>query len=441
MQATVTAATPQPPPVHPAPGTGAPGPWAPGGAAPDAPRDRKALRWTVLAIAITGSAVATGFFPPFAILFAFIFLVPFEKLFPRHPYKLRRPGLAIDLQYGLTLPIQKLLVTIALFVVGFLSFAWAPAFLLHPIVSKQPAWLIAIETIILFDLIGYWVHRAEHAVPALWRMHSIHHSSERLDWIAGIRSHPLDGFIAGAPYAFVLGMGLGSISGLAYIGVIQVVASLWAHVNVRWNLRPLHWFVLTPEMHHWHHANEPDAFDRNFTNLLPIWDLLFGTYYMPKGKRPANYGIDEPVPPTMWRQWIEPLRWRKTETRSFAPMTTTMSSVPTPVGPSGYTPVVSGQPIVQHYGYGAPVPGPPQESWASGGPDPASAASVPHAPSVASVPAAPHVPSSWGQAPYPVGAIAPIPPARSTAAAAPTNPPAVGPPPDDPYGPPRGTAF
>jgi hypothetical protein len=66
--------------------------------------------------------------------------------------------------------------------------------------------------------------------------------------------------------------------------------------------------VVTPEFHHWHHANERDAHNTNYSVGLPIWDLVFGTYFMPADRRPTRYGVTPPVPPGLGPQLWHPLR-------------------------------------------------------------------------------------------------------------------------------------
>jgi sterol desaturase/sphingolipid hydroxylase (fatty acid hydroxylase superfamily) len=90
--------------------------------------------------------------------------------------------------------------------------------------------------------------------------------------------------------------------------VVRLVTGLWAHLNVRWRLRALQPIVLTPEFHHWHHANEPEAINTNFAGLLPVWDIMFGTYRMPADRRPQVYGISEAMPATMAGQLASPFR-------------------------------------------------------------------------------------------------------------------------------------
>jgi len=83
------------------------------------------------------------------------------------------------------------------------------------------------------------------------------------------------------------------------------------HANVRWPFRALQPFVVTPAFHHWHHSAERDAIDKNFAVHTPIWDRLFGTYYLP-GHWPAAYGLaDGREVPRRWiGQLVYPIRPR-----------------------------------------------------------------------------------------------------------------------------------
>ena len=83
---------------------------------------------------------------------------------------------------------------------------------------------------------------------------------------------------------------------------------MFAHVNVRWRLRPLWKVIMTPEFHHWHHSNTPESIHANYSVGLPIWDIIFGTYYMPEDRRPEVYGHDEDMPETVSGQWLWPFK-------------------------------------------------------------------------------------------------------------------------------------
>ena len=151
-------------------------------------------------------------------------------------------------------------------------------------IHTQPALASGITTrpfvgIALFDMAIYWVHRCSHEVPALWKFHSVHHSTVHLDWISGFRNHPFDGAIVAPPFFFLFAAGFDATFTGA-LAVIQIVLGLFLHANVRWRLRPLHRVVITPEFHHWRHANEVEAHNSNYSVFLPLWDMVFGTYYM-----------------------------------------------------------------------------------------------------------------------------------------------------------------
>ena len=69
---------------------------------------------------------------------------------------------------------------------------------------------------------------------------------------------------------------------------------------------------MTPEFHHWHHADEEGAINSNYSVFLPLWDIVFGTYFMPADRRPQRYGVTEPMPPGVVRQLLHPFRGLRT---------------------------------------------------------------------------------------------------------------------------------
>ena len=108
------------------------------------------------------------------------------------------------------------------------------------------------------------------------------------------------------PFVFLLVAGFGAeLAGL--LAVSQIVTGLFLHANVRWRWRQMQRLVITPEFHHCHHANQPDAHNTNYSVFLPVWDLLCGTYFMPP-RRPAVYGVTPPLPNGFVDQLVHPLR-------------------------------------------------------------------------------------------------------------------------------------
>ena len=266
-------------------------------------------RWIprALALAIIAIGLAVDAGGLVIVIGVFIVVVPFEKLFPRHRQRIRRPDLGTDIGYALAGGLLNVVGLVVAFPVAVLSLAWVPGLLLRPAVALIPEAIMPFAGLALFDLAIYWTHRWYHEVPVLWRFHAIHHSTERLDWVSGFRTHPLDGTLIAPAFIFLLAAGFPpEVTGA--LAVVQIVLGIFLHANVRWRLRPLHRIVMTPEFHHWHHANEPGAINSNYAAFLPVWDLLFGTYFMPRNRRPQRYGVDEHIPDGMVGQLRHPFR-------------------------------------------------------------------------------------------------------------------------------------
>jgi len=242
-----------------------------------------------------------------AILGLFVLVVPFETLFPRHRQRLRRPDLRTDLAYGLATPVLSAATLAVGVVVGVASLAWLPGLAMRPLVAALPPTARLVAGVLLFDCMIYWLHRFSHEVPFLWRFHAVHHSTRQLDWVSGLRNHPLDGALLSPAFVLLAAAGFR----LQYVGVltvVQVVLGLFLHANVRWRWRALQRIVITPEFHHWHHTTDRQAAHSNYSVFLPVWDIVFGTYFVPRHRRPEQYGIDEPMPTGLVNQLRYPLR-------------------------------------------------------------------------------------------------------------------------------------
>jgi len=270
---------------------------------------RRSRRWIsrILALIVIGISLAIDAEALFVIPVVFVLVVPFEKLFPRHRQRVRRPHVLTDIGYAMAGSFLNVVALAVAIPVAVISLAWIPGLMLRPLVGLLPAAIMPIAGIVLFDMAIYWTHRWYHEVPFLWRFHAIHHSTERLDWISGFRNHPLDGTLIAPAFIFLIAAGF-TAEFTGVLAVIQIVIGIFLHANVRWRLRPLHKLIITPEFHHWHHANEPGAINSNYSVFLPAWDLVFGTYFMPADRRPQRYGVDEFIPDGMVPQLRHPLR-------------------------------------------------------------------------------------------------------------------------------------
>lgn len=232
-----------------------------------------------------------------ALLICALIFVPLEHILAlRTQQKIFRKGLGTDVIYavvnGAFLKICFALIAAAAMTA---SASLVPAKVTMA-VGGQPTWLQVVEIIILADLGVYASHRAFHAIPALWRFHAIHHGIEELDWMAAFRAHPVDQIITKTVSllpVFFLGF---SSEAIALYFVIATGHALLLHANVRMNFGPFKWLIASPQFHHWHHADQRDAYDKNFASHLAIIDALFGTLHIPGSKMPEKYGVDEPIP-------------------------------------------------------------------------------------------------------------------------------------------------
>ena len=244
---------------------------------------------------------------------AFVF-IPLERLFAaRKGQKLLRRHWANDLFYVFAngIVIRLGLLVSVLVIMGLSALIVPTGF--REAVGGQPLWLQVIEVLLLADLGFYAAHRAFHAVPALWRLHQIHHSIEEMDWLAAARVHPIDQIItksASLLPCFALGFSEWAIGAFA---LAYHWHSLLLHSNIRLGFGPLKWLIASPDFHHWHHAREREAWDRNFAGQLALWDFVFGTAHLPKGRQAQSFGVADPVPPGYTAQLLHPFRRRGSE--------------------------------------------------------------------------------------------------------------------------------
>ena len=144
-----------------------------------------------------------------------------------------------------------------------------------------PTWLAIVLGVILLDLAIYLQHVLFHAVPALWRLHRMHHADLEFDVTTGTRFHPIEILISvGIKLGVVAAFGMPAVSVLIF-EVLLNATSMFNHANIRFPLgidRVLRWIVVTPDMHRVHHSINPQETNSNFGFNLPWWDRLFGTY-------------------------------------------------------------------------------------------------------------------------------------------------------------------
>ena len=175
-------------------------------------------------------------------------------------------------------------------------FAWAAineVGLLH--LFEAPTWVELVVAIVVFDLIAqYSVHWCLHKVKPLWRLHMVHHSDTHVDVTTGTRHHPLD-FVVRECFALVAVLVTGApVAFYVFYRILTLFFTYLTHANIELPEeldRAISWVFVSPNMHKFHHHFEVPWTDRNYGNMLSIWDRIFGTFTY---GNPADiqYGLD-----------------------------------------------------------------------------------------------------------------------------------------------------
>ena len=210
--------------------------------------------------------------------------VALERLAPRYREQgLVRPGLATDLFYlvfnghllGVLLAYVTTPLVDALRARGALD--WAGAGVLE---GAHPAAQFAL-LLVTVDLLHWGIHNALHRVPALWSIHRVHHSIERMDFLGNLRFHWGEVvFYKTLTYPLLAFFGArGDV--LLALAVVNTAVGHWNHANTRLRIGKLGYLINHPAMHIWHHVREDSGPPMvNFGITLSVWDHLFGTAYV-----------------------------------------------------------------------------------------------------------------------------------------------------------------
>jgi sterol desaturase/sphingolipid hydroxylase (fatty acid hydroxylase superfamily) len=241
---------------------------------------------------------------------AFALLAPLEELAPGRRHEGRRPGRWADALHGLVNPV---VISLSAFVtvtfVQFLLRASLPTEARELFVfwvQLVGSWPIAAQVaaaLLISGLSGYWVHRALHEWPPLWRLHAVHHSSEPVDWLSAHRQHPVETFLVvlgtAGPVA-LLGFAPPTVVAVALFSKLHV---FYSHANLKGSLGPLRHVLVTPRHHQWHHARDARC---NYAGMFPFLDRLFGTHHDP-GYFPDQVGTKTWVKTPYLSQLFHPL--------------------------------------------------------------------------------------------------------------------------------------
>tara|TARA_Y100001978_G_scaffold143504_1_gene128568 strand:- start:490 stop:1323 length:834 start_codon:yes stop_codon:yes gene_type:complete len=143
--------------------------------------------------------------------------------------------------------------------------------------TLMPIWALWILTFVMIDLVFYFYHRISHRVNFLWAIHMSHHSSEEMNFAVSFRQAWF-GPISKLPFFMILPLIGFDPTLIAVAGVISTLWGIVGHTQIIGKLGPLEWVFNTPSHHRVHHGSNNQYIDKNYGNLLIIWDRIFGTF-------------------------------------------------------------------------------------------------------------------------------------------------------------------
>jgi sterol desaturase/sphingolipid hydroxylase (fatty acid hydroxylase superfamily) len=287
---------------------------------------REAARWSIFPVILLGSlAFALAAMPAWgayrgvfaAQIAAILAIVAAERLLPYRPAWNRSHGdFATDAIHALVSGIGTTQIARPLVQLGGAALAAALSERLGS--SLWPAgWPALVQlalALVVAELPQYWLHRWQHEHDALWRFHAVHHSAPRLYWLNAARFHPLDlGLLYVVGYVPLVVLGCPAEIVLLF-GLFDAVFGMLQHSNVDVRLGRLNRIFSMAEPHRWHHSRSLSEANTNYGSNLIIWDLVFGTFYLPRDREPpVAIGIaDLPDFPTRYlAQIVAPFRWRR----------------------------------------------------------------------------------------------------------------------------------
>ena len=226
-----------------------------------------------------------------------------------------------------------------------ISYSWLVKYI--TIYKLEPIWLAIIIAFIVQDFSGYWLHRMNHRVNILWNRHIIHHSSEEFNLSCALRQEISAIVRFGAIFmipAALLGI---SPTIFAVLGPIHLFMQFWYHTRLINKMGWLEKFLVTPSHHRVHHAINTKYMDKNYGQILIVWDKLFGTFQAELEEEKPVFGIIRPA--NTWnpiiinykhtwqllkdayfakawkdkiRIWFMPTGWRPKDVENLHPITT-----------------------------------------------------------------------------------------------------------------------
>ena len=145
--------------------------------------------------------------------------------------------------------------------------------------NNVPLWIVYIFGVAAKDFVDYWNHRLMHTKWG-WPTHAAHHSDTHVNAFTANRVHFLEALLMTISYILLLTW-LQIPQALPFVIVFYILHNKYVHMDLPFEHGPLNYNTASPVYHRWHHADVPKAHGKNLANVMPIYDVMFGTYYNP----------------------------------------------------------------------------------------------------------------------------------------------------------------
>lgn len=170
----------------------------------------------------------------------------------------------------------------------------------------------------------YWVHRAYHTTRAIWPLHAVHHSASVLTPLTTYRQHPLGLVISASMQSVIIGTLLGVLVGVfdgtasftkiaganAFVVLSNATIANFHHSHIWISFGPvLERIFISPAQHHIHHSTDPAHYNKNFGNILAIWDWMFGTLYVTKAQENITFGLNDKADAPLMTHRLGSMLW------------------------------------------------------------------------------------------------------------------------------------
>lgn len=181
--------------------------------------------------------------------------------------------------------------------------------------ATTPLWATSILALAAKDLADYTIHRLMHSTRWLWPAHAAHHSDTHVNVFTTFRVHYFEVMLMSFTYIIMLTW-LQMPEVIPIATTLSLAHNMYVHLNVGWTHGPLRYVIASPAFHRWHHADAPEAYGKNLANIFSFYDVIFGTFYMPrpcdKPMGALSSGIEDKNPILIWlypfQEWARLVR-------------------------------------------------------------------------------------------------------------------------------------